>query len=110
MNLAKALDLEKVTRFNDEINGEKFWFDAKDELMTPEFLNQLDNWDTDHLGCCKAMASIITDWDVEMDGEPFPPTAENFAKVPKKFSAHIINTIAASWQGNPQKPDESAST
>ena len=110
MDLKKAYNLEKVTRFDDEVNGEKFWFEARDEMMTPAFLAQLDNWDTDHIGCCKAVASVVTNWDIEMDGQPFPPTVENLAQVPKKFIAHIVNTISKSWQGNPQKPDESAST
>jgi hypothetical protein len=110
MDLTKALNLDKVSRFEGEMNGEKFWFEAKEEMLTPAFLNTLKEWESDHLGCAEQMAKVIVAWDVELDGKPYPPTAENLANVPKKFLTHCLNIIVESWQGNPPKPSESASS
>ena len=106
MDLTKVLKLDAVSRFEGEMNGEKFWFEAKEEMLTPAFLLQLKEWDTDPLASAKALSSVITDWDVEMDGKPYPPTEENLREVPKKFLTHCLNIIVESWAGNPQKPSE----
>jgi hypothetical protein len=106
MNLATALQLDKVSRFESEFNGEKFWFDAKEEMLTPAFLDNLKNWDSDPLACAEALAGCITAWDIDMNGKKFPPTAANLAQIPKKFLNHLLTVIVESWQGDPQKPSE----
>lgn len=110
MDLTKALNLDAVTRFHGEINGEKFWFDAKEEMVTPEFQEQLANWDTQGRPAAEALASIIVDWDVEVNGEKVPITVERLMKIPKRFHTYCVNLILESLNGNPQTPSESAST
>ena len=110
MNLATTLELDKVSRFESEYNGEKFWFEVYEEMLTPAFLNDLKHWDDEPLACAEALARAIPRWGIDMNGEPFPPTAENLAQVPKKFLNHLLTVIVESWQGNPQKPSESASS
>ena len=106
MDLTKALELDKVSRFDSEYNGEKFTFSAKSEMLTPAFLDNLKEWDAKPLACAEALSGIITEWDIEMNGQPYPPTAENLAQVPKKFLNFLLSEIVESWQGNPQKPSE----
>lgn len=106
MNLATALQLDKVSRFESEYNGEKFWFDAREEMLTPAFLNNLKEWDNDPLACAEALAGCITDWDIDMNGKKYPPSAANLAQIPKKFLNHLLTVIVESWQGDPQKPSE----
>jgi hypothetical protein len=106
MDLTKALNLNAVTRFNGEMNGEKFWFDAKEEMITPLFVERLENWDKNPRACAEALAEIITDWDVEEDGKKVEITAERLARVPKKFHNYCINLIIESWQGDPTPPSE----
>jgi hypothetical protein len=110
MNLAIALELDKVTRFDDEYNGHKYWFEAKAEMVTPRFLQQVKEWDADPIKKAIAMSEVITAWDIDMNGEPFPPNAENLSRTPNKFLDRMLDKIAESWQGNPTKPDESPST
>ena len=110
MDLEKAYDLDKVTRFHGEINGEKFWFDAREEMITPLFQEQLMNWDKDPRACAEALTTIITDWDVEIKGVKVPIEVDSLVRIPKKFHTYCLNAIIESWQGDPPKPEESAST
>lgn len=110
MDLSKTLELDKVARFNGEYNGEKFWFEAKQEMLTPRFLQQVKDWDTEPIKKAQAMSEVFTDWDIDMNGEPYPPTMENLSRVPDKFLEYCLNLVVESWQGNPPKPEESPST
>ena len=110
MNLAKVLELDKTVRIEDEYNGEKYWFEAKAEMVTPRFLQQVKEWDADPIKKAIAMSEVITAWDIDMNGEPFPPTFENLDSLPPKFLSRLINKIAETLNGDPTKPDESPST
>lgn len=106
MDLTKALNMDAVTRFHGEINGEKFWFDAKEEMVTPLFQEQLQNWDKDPRACAQALTDIIVDWDIEQDGKKVEITVETLIRIPKKFHTYCLNQIIESWQGNPPTPSE----
>lgn len=109
MDLQKALDLEKVTTFDDEWNGEKFSFTAKTNALTPRVLDQFANIQTQPIGLAKSLANILTDWTINMGGEAFPPTAENLERVPVEFLTRIIERLGESWSGNAPKPSKSQS-
>ena len=110
MDLEKVYDLEKITRFHSEVNGEKFWFDAKEEMITPLFQEQLFNWDKDPRACAEAFSEILTDWDIEKAGKKVGLDVESLMRIPKKFHNHCLDVIIKSWQGDPPKPSESSST
>jgi hypothetical protein len=38
----------------------------------------------------------VTWWDIDWDGEPFPPTAENMARIPIDFATELLNRLMES--------------
>ena len=110
MNLAKVLELDKTVRIEDEYNGEKYWFVVKSEAISQRLLQQELEWNDTPKLKSQALSEIITAWDFDMNGEPFPPTFENLDSLPPKFLSRLINKIAETLNGDPTKPDESPST
>jgi hypothetical protein len=70
-------------------------------------LEQFATLKTEPIGIAKSLASILTDWSIDMGGEPFPPTAENLERVPVDFLTRIIERLGESWSGNAPKPSKS---
>lgn len=107
MNIAT---LNKTARLEIEYNGQTVWFEAKTNALTPRFLDQVSNIQADVKLLAKALASVLTAWDIDLDGEPFPPTEENLLDVPTPFLTAIIEKMSEAWAGDVGKPLASAST
>lgn len=108
MDLTKALNLDETVTFNDEYNGESFSFTAKKNVLTPLLLQTFSDVQTRPIGQAEILASVITEWTIDMAGEPFPPTVENLSKVPTEFLWQVFNKIAESWSGNDADKKKSA--
>lgn len=102
--------LNKTARLEIEYNGEKVWFQCKTNALTPRFLDQVSNIQTDVKLLAKALASVVTEWDINLDGQPFPPTEENLLDVPTPFLTTMIEKMTEVWGGDVGKPLASAST
>lgn len=50
-----------------------------------------------------ALAKILDRWDIDLDGEPFPPTQENIYEMDDKLLAKISIDILSAISGNPTK-------
>lgn len=110
MNLTKALELDKVERFESEFNGEKFWFEAKASKLTPKFHQAIIDVSAQPMKLAEELAGVITAWNIFLheDGD-FPPTLENLSGTPEDFIFHLVNVIAESWTGKKQEPSNSQS-
>ena len=110
MNLTKALDLEKVERFDSEFNGEAFWFEAKAHKLTPRFHQAIIDAAAQPVKLSAELADVLTDWSVYLhESGDFPPTADNLAGIPEEFIYHVVDLIAQSWAGKKQQPSNSQS-
>lgn len=106
MDIKKVLKLDETTTFESEWNGEKFSFDARTNILTPEWLQMNTDVDEKPENLARMLANTLTNWDITMGDDPFPPTFENLRKVPKNFLWHVISKISESWSGNEQPPEE----
>ena len=52
----------------------------------------------------------VAGWDLDWDGEPFPPTYENTERCPAVFLVAIGEAIQGVWQGNAQSASSSQGT
>jgi hypothetical protein len=93
MNIAKALNLDKTRKLNGEFNGVAFTFEAKTNAVTPKFMQHLADAEVRPIESVNALASVITAWDIDMDGKEFPPTADNLAIVPVNFLGYLVGQI-----------------
>lgn len=101
--------LNKTQRIDGEWNGEKFWFECKTNALTPKFLASFTSLQTDPMELAAALADVITAWDLDADGEPFPPTKDNFASMPVDFLAYMIERMSEIWAGEKKSLKASAS-
>lgn len=109
MNLTKVLDLDATERFDSEFSGEPFWFEAKAHKLTPNFHQAIVDAAKQPVQLAQRLAEVITDWNIFLLEEgDFPPTADNLAKTPEDFVFHLVDVIAASWQGKKQTASKSA--
>lgn len=106
MDLTKALKLNETVRIDDEINGEKYWFEVKKHALTPEFRQQVADLDNRPIEIAHAMADVVVAWDLEIDEKPILPDFSTFKRTPQPFINHMLSKIGACWSGNELAPDE----
>lgn len=108
MNLTNVLNLDSIERFDSEFSGEPFWFEAKSHKLTPNFHQAIIDAVKQPVQLAEQLSEIITAWNIFLveDGD-FPPSAENLAKTPEEFVFHLVDVIAASWQGKKTKVSKS---
>lgn len=109
MNIAKALELEKTAQFTSEWEGEEFTFTAKAHKLTPKIMQQFADSADKPVEFAAVAADVLTEWSLDWNGQPFPPTVENISQLPYEFINHILDKVGASWSGNESKPSASAS-
>jgi hypothetical protein len=104
MNISKKL--AQTEQFELEYEGEKVAFEAKSYTLTPQFLKDAG----DLISYPKAVAEVVTDWDVTTDdaGNKYPIDEENLARLPVPFLTAILNKVAESWSGDKKKQQASA--
>lgn len=93
MNIAKTLELEKTKKIDGEFNGVAFTFEAKTNAVTPRFMQRIADVRERPIEMANGLAGLITGWDIDMDGEPFPPTPENLADLPMDFLSYLMDQI-----------------
>jgi hypothetical protein len=94
MNIAKTLELEKTTPLEGEYNSEKFHYEVRTNVLTPQLLQRIMDIDTRPMELANALSELLVSWDIDLNGEPFPPTVGNLAKVPFGFLRTILDQIA----------------
>lgn len=107
MNIAKQV--EQTRRFNGEWKDATFWFEARENCLTPSLMQDFKDFTDKPLSMASGLAGVLTAWDIDWNGEPFPPTTENLAKLPIEFLTYVMERISESWSGNGQTPSASAS-
>jgi len=107
MNITKAAKLNETESFELEYNGEKVKFEAKAASLTPRLLSQTSAIS----GYAKAVAEVVTDWDVTSDdnGTKWPLTEADLEMLPVNFLDAVLGKVAESWGGDKKKPQASAS-
>lgn len=108
MDLQKTLNLADTVVFDDEYNGEKFSFTARKNVLTPKLLQAFTDVQSRPIGQAEILADILTEWTIDMAGQPFPPTNENLSILPTEFLWQVFNKIAESWSGNDADKKKSA--
>lgn len=108
MNIGK--DLGKTEEYKSTWNGEEFSFTAKQHALTPRVLQQFREMEASPIQMANSLASILDGWTIDLDGEDFPPTAENLERVPIEFLIHIIEILGEKWNGKKQTPRQSQNT
>jgi hypothetical protein len=101
MNIATSL--EQTVLLPIEWNGETANLTVYLERITPETLEEISDAaaksQVDSL--CRIVAQFTKSWDIEWNGEPFPPSFDNLRKLPLKFLAKCAEEVLGLWQGNP---------
>jgi hypothetical protein len=106
MNITKVAKLDETESFEMEWEGHAVKFDAKTVTLTPQFLKDAG----DMIAYPKAVAEVVSDWDVTSDdeGTKWPLTELELAKLPVPFLTAILNKISESWAGDKKKQKDSA--
>src|SRR5687768_14332770 len=99
MDISKALDLERVEKFDHVYNGEKFSFSVKMNNFTPEFHQTYKDAADKPIEIARALSLVLTDWDIDLAGKPFPPTFDNLQRVPSDFLWDLLVRIFDTWNG-----------
>jgi hypothetical protein len=67
---------------------------------------------------CRLLARLLKSWDLNWNGEPWPPTFENLRSLPvlpppgspddeKTFFMALLEAVMGLWQGNPTSAENS---
>src|SRR5436190_18680036 len=100
MNIAKCL--EQTVPLPIEWNGETVNLIVYLERITPESLEEISDAaaksQVDSL--CRIVAQFTKSWDIEWNGDPFPPSFDNLRKLPLKFLATCAEKVLGLMQAN----------
>ncbi|HZT61010.1 MAG TPA: hypothetical protein VFA21_20565 [Pyrinomonadaceae bacterium] len=108
MNFAKVKKLrdEQVKLVQFEYEGEQVEVKLSErELRTPGVISELQQAveGKDAMGLARGLERVIKEWNLHLDGAPFPPTAENLGMCEVEFLGKIVN------EGLGEKNEQSAS-
>lgn len=98
--------LSKKTRTIEvEYEGERVRVTYYPARITPrweqEFNEALkDEWKS--RAVVEGLASVLADWDLVDNGEPFPPTEENLVQLPMDFLVAVFTRIMEDQRPNPK--------
>lgn len=108
MNIAKLAEKTETLRFSWE--GEEIEIEFFANALTPTFVHEISLAQKEgDLKLLSKVAEKIRKWNLDYNGEPFPPTPSNFETLPVHFVTHITEAIFEVWGGNVQKPTKLAS-
>lgn len=77
--------------------------------VTPLWLDGLLNV-ADPMRMSATLASVLADWDIVQDGQPFPPTADNIAQLPFPVLLAVARVIGDSGSGSEEGNGSSESS
>ena len=101
MNIAETL--EKTAPFSFEYKGETVSGNIREEaVMSPDFIEGMGAFKDKPTEMARVFSDVITDWDIDMNGEPYLPTFENLRRLPFPFFEAMIEEITESFLGKPQ--------
>lgn len=119
MNFAKskAKTLKKVFKyeFNSEDGSnavENIEIEFYEKCLTPAFLDALTKYEEkrDSVSIAKHLAKNIVSWNLDWNGEPFPPTEENLSEVCDfDFLMQLVTAISETFAGKKPTQTESPS-
>lgn len=69
------------------------------------FRNSIDESDTDAIA--EMLAKLIGEWNMDANGEPFPPTVENINACPADFIAQVAECAFKKLFPDPKKASDS---
>lgn len=108
MDIKEAFGLEKTVKFeNCEWNGLPFWFEAKENMLTPRLMQQLSDIEKQPDEIARAISEVVTDWDLTSGDEEFSPTFDNLSRSPLAFLTYIIEKLSEVMVGNARTPSGS---
>jgi hypothetical protein len=96
MNLKEALELENSKTVPGEYKGNPFTLEIRTNIITPRFMQQLADVTARPIEMANMLADVLKSWDIDMEGEPFPPTAKNHSIVPIDFLTLVFELITNS--------------
>ena len=91
---------------------EKIEIEFYAKSLTPAFLDSLMQYEErkDSQAIASHLAKNLVGWNLDWNGEPFPPTAENLSEVCDfEFLMQIVTAMTETFSGNDQKPAKSQS-
>lgn len=108
MNITEVEQLEATETFTLDWKGQKVTFDVLTSSLTPDFLQNTKSSREFPI----AIATYVTDWDVTKDneGNKWPLTERELARLPVPFLGAVIGKIVESWAGDTKKPQTSPNT
>lgn len=119
MNFAKSKSktLKKAFQYtfsgedgNDAVENIEIEFYEK--CLTPAFLDALTKYEEkrDSVSIAKHLAKNIVSWNLDWNGEPFPPTEENLSEVCDfDFLMQLVTAISETFSGKKQTSTASPS-
>ena len=106
MDLAKLKKKNIKRKF--EYEGEKINYEIKGGFLTPSFIHVLSNLqqDANLKGLAEEMAKAIVSWDIDWNGEEFPPTFENLYNLDMDFVNALLEDMSAVFTVGEKKSAE----
>ena len=107
-NVSKLIDETVSVSFSytHESTGEVGEINAlvKKASLTPSFGQMLVDFEnsSDFISVARELSEIATEWDMDYNGEPFPPSFDNLRRLPMPFLAAFIRAITEQWSGKPK--------
>lgn len=96
MNIAEAFGLDRTEPLKDvEWNGQPLLITYKPVMLETPIVQQglADGLSTRPMGLAEALAELLGEWDIDWNGEEYPPTVYNLARLPKEFLMYLIEKM-----------------
>ena len=80
-----------------------------EESLTPRAFGKIKQFENeqDGMALSEALSEMIHAWDLDFNGEPFEPTADNISRCPFPFLTAVIEAISETWSGKEPPPKTS---
>src|SRR4051812_13921151 len=92
MNIAKTLK-EDIRTVTGTYNGESFTVDVNVNTVTPRLMQRFADSRSTPIEMANGLADVIKGWDIDMDGNPFPPSAATLSILPMDFVTYLLDLV-----------------
>lgn len=109
----RIIEASFVHKYNDKDGNEQDFpvaFSYYESCLTPAFFDAVARYEETHNSSeiAHQLSKNITKWDIDWEGEPFPPSYENLANVCTfNFNMDLVNKMAESVGGEKKKQTQS---
>jgi hypothetical protein len=107
MNIAKALK-EEIKSVEGNYNGETFTVDVNVNTVTPRLMQRFADSRSTPIEMANALADVIKNWDIDMDGNPFPPSAATLSILPMEFVTYLLDLVTSVFEKSEEKANVQA--